>query len=239
MSEGITYLASIPTLPKHLQAERIKHDNGRIVIDRNSTIAVEKESMTTEKPLQMAATGDVITAPPIEERPEVTYASRPGASDPLMVRPDVEVGEHGVGSPPMTRSVAEINANQPIVGAVAVKPQPVAAKPVMPPRPAPAPAAPAPVVPVVVVKPKMRVKLSNSGMGKVTVSVQNVAIGDGCVILAYPSDAENIVEPPLCNEDNPIRVDFNDKRYNCCFAGQTAELEGLYLVILIRIDDDK
>jgi len=233
MSDAITYLRPIATLPKHLQAQRIAHDNGQVVIDRNSTVIVEKELMNTEKPLQMGTTGDVITAPPIEERPEVTYATRPDASDPNMVRPDVEIGEHGIGSPPMMRSTAEINANQPIVGAVQAKPQPVAPKVVIPPKPAPAP-----VAAVAPPRPKMRVKLSNQGMGRVTVSVQSVAVGDGCIILAYPKDAENIVEPPLCNEDNPIQVDFNDKRYSCAFAGQTAELEGLYLVILVRIDEE-
>ncbi len=239
MPEGtITYLQSIPRLAKHLQAERIPPDpNDRSVISRTSSIIVEKELTDTVKPMQMGATGDVITAPPIEERPEVTYATRPEASDPLMVRPDVQIGEHGIGAPPMMRTVTEVNANQPIQGAVQAKPQPFAPKPVTPPavKAQPVINQPAPEV----AKPKVRVKLSNKGMGKVTISVQAVAVSENCVVLAYPSDAENIVEPPICGLDNPIQVDYGDKRYWCMYGGQALELVPYFLVILIRIPDDE
>ena len=240
MPEGsITYLQSIPRLAKHLQAERLPpNPNDRGVIDRNSTIVVEKELMDTEKSMQMGATGDVITAPPVDQRPEVTYAVRPEASDPLMVRPDVQIGEHGIGAPPMMRTASEVNANQPIQGAVQAKPQPVAPKPVTPtpaPRPQPVINQPAPEA----VRPKMRVKLSNDGMGKITISVQSVAVSENCVVLAYPADAENIVEPPVCGLDNPIQVDYGDKRYKCMYGGQAVELAPYYLVILIRIPDDE
>lgn len=249
MSDGITYLTSIPTLPKHLRAERVAPDpSDRRVIDRNSTIIVEKELMNTEKIGQMAPNGDVITAPPPEARPEVTYATRPQASDPLMVRPDIQIGEHGVGAPPMVRTAAEINANQPIRGATEVrgttevKMQTAGAKPVIPTKVVQAVQPQQPLFelpPVVSVKPKVRVKLSNNGMGKVTVSVQSVAVGENCVVLAYPKEAENIVEPPLCASDNPIRVDYGDKRYDCTYAGQAVELDPYFLVILIRIPEDE
>ncbi len=239
MSEGsITVLRPIMALPKHLQAERITPGpSDRGVIDRNSTIIVEKESLTADKALQMGATGDVIVAPPAQEAPTVTYASRPEPSDVVMARPEIQVSEHGIGAPPMMRSVAEINANQPIAGALQVKPQPAAPKPVTKTAQAVVVQQPPAAVAVATARPKMRVKLSNKGMGRVTVSVQSVAVGENCIVLAYPKEAENIVEPPLCDEENPIQVDFNDKRYVCAFGGQTAELEGLYLVILVRMPD--
>jgi len=237
MSEGsITVLRPILALPKHLQAERMAIAPGdKHTIDRNSVIIVEKELTNTVKLGQMGATGDVITAPPAQDAPTVTYASRPEASDVVMARPDIQVSEHGIGAPPMSRSVTEINANQPIAGALQVKSQPDVPKPVIAAKPVTVIQQPPPTP---VAKPKMRVKLSNKGMGRVTISVQSVAVGENCIILAYPKDAENIVEPPLCNEDNPIQVDFADKRYMCAYAGHTAELEGLYLVVLIRIDED-
>ena len=66
-----------------------------------------------------------------------------------------------------------------------------------------------------------------------TVSVRAVSISESCVVLAYPLDADNIVEPPVCGGDNPIKVEYEGKSYQCVFGGWTTELEGLFLVIML------
>lgn len=86
---------------------------------------------------------------------------------------------------------------------------------------------------------RVRVRMSNPGMGRVTVGVRAVSISETVVILAYPQDADNIVEPPVCGGDNPIRVEFEGKRYTCVFGGWTTELEGMFLVVLLRTGEDE
>jgi hypothetical protein len=81
--------------------------------------------------------------------------------------------------------------------------------------------------------------MSNPGMGRVTVGVRAVSISETVVILAYPQDADNIVEPPVCGGDNPIRVEFEGKKYTCVFGGWTTELEGMFLVVLLRTGEDE
>jgi hypothetical protein len=76
-------------------------------------------------------------------------------------------------------------------------------------------------------------------MGKVTVSVRAVSVSETCVILAYPKEADNIIEPPICGIDNPIRVDYGADSYQCVFGGWTADMENMFLVILIRVEDEK
>jgi len=101
-------------------------------------------------------------------------------------------------------------------------------------RPAPVAAA-APVMPAIVSK--VRVRLSSPGMGRHTITVRSVAVSESIIVLAYPKDADNIVEPPTADADNPIKVDYGEKSYNCMFGGWTAELENMFLVMLIRCDD--
>lgn len=86
---------------------------------------------------------------------------------------------------------------------------------------------------------KVRVRLSNDFMGKITVSVRTVAVSDTCVVLAYPKDADNIVEPPIATTEHPIRVDVSGDTYFCAFGGWTVELEDVFLVILLRIPQDQ
>jgi hypothetical protein len=75
-------------------------------------------------------------------------------------------------------------------------------------------------------------------MGRVTVSVRAVSISESCIILAYPKDADNIVEPPVCGGDNPIKVEYEGSSFLCVFGGWTTELEDMFLVILIRTDPE-
>lgn len=80
--------------------------------------------------------------------------------------------------------------------------------------------------------------MSNRGMGRVSVSVRAVSISDTCVVLAYPKDADNIIEPPVCGGDNPIKVEYDGNSYLCVFGGWTTELEDMFLVILLITEPD-
>jgi hypothetical protein len=100
--------------------------------------------------------------------------------------------------------------------------------------PAPTPAA----VPPPETK-RVRVRMSNRGMGRVTVSVRAVSISEACVVLAYPVDADNIVEPPLCDSQNPIKVEYEGNSFRCVFGGWTTELEGMFLIIMLRADEEE
>jgi len=115
-------------------------------------------------------------------------------------------------------------------------PLPAPAKPTPQALPAamPAPQAPATAPP----SSRVRVRLSNQGMGRVTVSVRAVSISDSVILLVYPPDADNIVEPPICGVENPIKVEYNGNSYWCVFGGWTTELDGSFLVILLRADDE-
>jgi hypothetical protein len=58
------------------------------------------------------------------------------------------------------------------------------------------------------------------------------------VVLAYPKDADNIVEPPICGQDNPIKVEYEGNSFMCVFGGWTTELEGMFLVILLLTEEE-
>lgn len=115
-------------------------------------------------------------------------------------------------------------------------PEPLAA-PVAPTKPVPGLTKVTPASAAVAVNaPKVRVSLSNRTMGKHRITVRSIAISESLVVLAYPKDSDNIIEPPLCGNDSPIRVDYGGESYHCLFGGWTAELEGMFLVVMIRTD---
>lgn len=86
---------------------------------------------------------------------------------------------------------------------------------------------------------KVKVKMSNKGMGKLAVTVRAVSVSETCVILAYAPDSENIIEPPVSDMESPILVEHDGKTYTCVFGGWTAVLDGSFLVILIRSEDEE
>lgn len=82
---------------------------------------------------------------------------------------------------------------------------------------------------------KIRVRLSSERMGKVTVSVRDVAVSQTLVALVYPRDAESIIEPPVSSFQDPIRVDVGKDTYFCAYGDWTFELHDIFVVVLLRI----
>lgn len=191
------------------------------VLNGPNTSAIPVQRETADGGMQVVGTSEVIKTseaaqPSFSTTPERVYA------DSQLLDKAVE-NSVGVSTTPRTATVLDATA--------AVAPPQIADRPA--PRPQVAAPVPAPAAPPVQ---KIRVAMSNKTMGRHRVTVRSVAVSDSLVVLAYPKDSENIIEPPVCDSDNPIRVDIAGDSYHCMFGGWTAELEGLFLVVMIRTD---
>jgi hypothetical protein len=241
MAGSITRLVPL-VVPRNLKATRIdpkaEGDVGlparSYVIDKTTQISVQREDASGK----LNAVGQVtLTGEPTL----IEVSARDNPADAVFIdkaRAAYQTdGEIGV--PTLQRSVTTVGgAMQPIAGGGAV---PVLGRiPVKEnaaPQIASAPPIQAPVIEPPVTRAKCRVKLSNPTMGRHTITVRAVAISPTLVVLAYPSDAENIIEPPVCGSDNAITVEYGEARYKCVFGGWTAELENSFLIVLIRLDE--
>lgn len=99
---------------------------------------------------------------------------------------------------------------------------------------------PAPSLGVMVVAPPPRVKVTLKGtaFGKTTLFCSGVAVSDSLVVIQYPNDGQTtIVEPPVCGAEDPLTVSHDGKTYRCLSGEWAAELNGQYLVVLIRLPD--
>lgn len=226
---AITYLRPL-TVPKSMQADRVEGFTVKNAhqLGHSSTIVVQREN--PDGSMTRAGTVEVDGPAAINNSGEMPVDAGKPMAAPDFVDKLLTQAERIVDSTPevtvRTEVASTILQGQPIAPGKAYVPPTVTTPPVYT----------QPVAPVV--RPKKRVRLSNRGMGKVTVSVRAVSISETCVILAYPKDADNIVEPPLCGSDTPIKVEFEAKSYSCVFGGWTADLEDMYLVILIRIEEE-
>lgn len=221
-------------VPKSMQAQRM--DPGAppgvsVIGSRAAPIPVEHQSLDGS----MKA-GETILAAAIPEV-EIT-ADLPPDAGVAMAAPDLQL-ENGVGVSP--ERVVQMTKPEPRVSQI-IQPQktptvqtPPQQKQVSKPpqTQARAQSAPKQAEPT----PRIRVKLSNTGMGRITTTVRAVSISDTCIILAYAEDAENIVEPPVCGSESPITVEYDGRKFLCVFGGWTAELDGSFLVILLRAED--
>lgn len=223
-------------VPKSMQAQRM--DPGAppgvsVIGSRAAPIPVEHQSLDGS----MKA-GETILAAAIPEV-EIT-ADLPPDAGVAMAAPDLQL-ENGVGVSPervvqMTRPEPRVSqVIQPQKTPTTTTQQPPQRQPV--PRPQPQAQPQRAVVKQVEPTPRIRVRISNAGMGRITTTVRAVSISDTCIILAYAEDAENIVEPPVCGSDSPITVEYDGKKFLCVFGGWTAELDGSFLVILLRAED--
>lgn len=210
----VTYLRT-PSVPKNMQATRLAGnptDKGS-VIGRDAPIQVlHQEADGTFKQT------NVVTSAPVPDM-KVTDPLPADAADSRS-KPEFQVAVDGV--PAQTSGLA---VPAPASPRATVPASTSAMSP--PPRQAP------------MTTKRVRVKLSNPGMGRVTISVRAVSISESCVVLAYPEDADNIVEPPVCGGENPIKVEYEGNTFMCVFGGWTTTLEGMFLVILLRTEPDE
>jgi hypothetical protein len=109
--------------------------------------------------------------------------------------------------------------------------------------PAPEPTiAPIPQTPSAVSAPRVKVVLRGSSkeskVGRMTIFCSAVAVSESLVVIKYPADGQTtIVEPPTCVTSDPLLVDYQGKTYKCISDNWAVELDGAYLVILIRLPD--
>lgn len=208
---SITYLRT-PSVPSNMLATRLSGNPTEkgTVIGRDAPIQV----------LHQEADGSFIKAGTVTNVPvpdiKVTDPLPAGAAE-SRAKPEFQVAVDPVAA----------QASGLAVPAAAVQKVPISSTP---------PSLPAPQVQQMTQK-RVRVKLSNPGMGRVTVSVRAVSISDSCIVLAYPENADNIIEPPICGDTNPIKVEYEGNTFFCVFGGWTTELEGMFLVIMLRTDE--
>jgi hypothetical protein len=188
-------------------------------------IAVQRE--TADGGMQVVGTTEVISksegaSPSFETTPARVYA------DTQLLERAVENGV-GVATAPRTTAVLDAQAatSQPPV-VVQAPPSTTVTTQLVKTTPT--------IASAVVSTPKVRVAISNKNMGKHRVTVRNIAISSSVIILAYPADSDTIIEPPICGTDEPVRIDYAGESYFCVSAGWTAELEGMFLVILPRTE---
>jgi hypothetical protein len=115
-----------------------------------------------------------------------------------------------------------------------VPPQPPEQPPAAP-APPPAQSATPPEQPVYLSpkRIKQKVVLSSSQMGRVTLFVDEVAVSETLVLLAYPTDGScAIIEPPPDGSEHPITVLVSGRSYECGSYGLSAELRGQLVVAL-------
>lgn len=115
-------------------------------------------------------------------------------------------------------------------------PQPDVRTPPVESVPTPIPVAtPAPVTRTKVV---LRGSTKGSRVGRMTLFCSAVAVSDSLVVLKYPLDGQTtVVEPPTCMADDPLLVDYQGSTYKCMSDNWAIELDGAYLVVLLRLPD--
>lgn len=189
------------------------------VLNGPSSGAIPIQRETADGGMQVAGTTEVIK---ISEAAEPSYTTTPERvyADAKLL----ESAEDTIGARTTPRTSAVLDAN------AAVAPPQIIDRPRPGVTPVPAPVS-APVAPPTQ---KIRVALSSKTMGKHRVTVRSVAVSESLVVLAYPKDSDNIIEPPISTSDSPIRVDIGGDSFMCVFGGWTAELEGMFLVVMIR-----
>jgi hypothetical protein len=159
-----------------------------------------------------------------------------GLRQPIKVETFVN-GERTLGrvSPPEKLLAPTISA-EPAVA-------PVVASAVIAGVPHPEPTtAPIPQTPSAVSAPRVKVVLRGSSkeskVGRMTIFCSAVAVSESLVVIKYPADGQTtIVEPPTCVTSDPLLVDYQGKTYKCISDNWAVELDGAYLVILIRLPD--
>jgi hypothetical protein len=234
---SIIELSDRQQLPPAMRADRVDplSPGGSIpmkgvsVISRDAPIAVQRQTDgSSDSILAMQSVGSIQTVGTGRPAAEPTYATRPeGYADDHLIKQAVSA-ENSIGVTTAPRAVTVIDRSEPVVQRVT--PQPV--------QPAPVQVGVQQTTQQVVThRPKIRVRLSNASMGKLTVSVQQLAVSDTLIILGYPKDADNIAEPPLCDAESPVMVQVGTDNYKCMFGGWTAEMGDLFLVVLVRITE--
>jgi len=201
---------------------------GVSVISRDAPIVVQRQTDgANDSLLSMQSVGSIQTVGTGQRGPEPAYAARPeGYADDHLMKQAI-AAENAIGVTTAPRAVTVIDRSEPVVQRVT--PQPV--------QSAPQVGVQQTAQQVATHRPKIRVRLSNASMGKLTVSVQQLAVSDTLIILGYPKDADNIAEPPLCDAESPVMVQVGTDNYKCMFGGWTAEMGDLFLVVLVRITD--
>lgn len=87
--------------------------------------------------------------------------------------------------------------------------------------------------------PKVKVTISSRATGKMTLFCTGVAVSDTILVIQYPADGQTaIYEPPTTEDDaDPLMVVTPQGPYRCLSLGFSVELNGQYLVILVRLLD--
>lgn len=190
------------------------------VISRDAPILVQRQSDSGTNLFDMQTVGEMSNGPavPVIETSSEESVQHVQAEDVIGVQPTLRAASVVVR--PTSAPAAPTAIRESVQTVMRSAPQSATA-----------------VSSVQVMKKKVRVRISNPAMGKMTVSVQSVAVSDSLVILAYPKDADSIIEPPEADAENPVIVEVGETAYKCMSGSWTAELEGLFLVVLVRLRD--
>jgi hypothetical protein len=235
---SIIELSDRQQLPPAMRADRVDPLSaggaipmkGVSVISRDAPIVVQRQTeSSSDSVLAMQSVGSIETVGTGQRTPEATYAERPGGyADDHLIKQAISA-ENSIGVTTTPRAVTVVPSPEPQRVVQRITQQPVI--------PSVTVGVQQTTQQVVSHRPKTRVRLSNAGMGKLTVSVQQLAVSDTLVILGYPKDADNIAEPPLCDAESPVIVQVGAETYKCMFGGWTAEMGDLFLVVLVRITE--
>lgn len=87
-------------------------------------------------------------------------------------------------------------------------------------------------------RPKVKVILKGTGLGRQTLFCSGVFVSESLVVVRFTNDGEmTIVEPPACGPEDPLLVTYADKTYRCLAGEWGVEIDGQYLVVLVRLPD--